>query len=210
MTCRRLAQLYAALVVYGFSTALRLRAGLGLEPWAVFHQGLAHRLGVSFGTASIITGVGVLGLWLPLGEKPGIGTLSNILVIGLSADASLGFLPDFDGLLLRWTLVALGTLLTGVASAAYIGAGLGAGPRDGVMTGLARRTSWSIKRIRTGIELTALIFGWLLGGTVGLATIFYAVTIGPIVHRMMPILEIRKSQMNDSPRSARKEVAQRQ
>jgi uncharacterized membrane protein YczE len=190
MTWRRLVQLYAALVVYGFSTALRLRAGLGLEPWAVFHQGLAHRLGVSFGTASIITGLGVLGLWVPLRERPGIGTLSNIFIIGLSADASLGILPAPNGLLLRWSLVIAGTLLTGIASGAYIGAGLGAGPRDGVMTALARRTPWPIKRIRTGIELTALAFGWLLGGTVGLATIFYAVTIGPVIHYTMPILEI--------------------
>jgi uncharacterized membrane protein YczE len=191
-TCRRLAQLYAALAAYGFSTALRLRARLGLDPWAVFHQGLAHRLGVSFGTASILTGIGVLGLWLPLREKPGIGTISNIVVIGLSADASLAALPDVDGLPARWMLVAVGTLLTGIASAAYIGAGLGPGPRDGVMTGLARRTRWPIGRIRTGIEIAALVCGWLLGGSVGLATLFYAVTIGPVVHRMMPLLEVRK------------------
>ena len=187
---RRFAQLYAGLVVYGFSTALRVRAGLGLEPWAVFHQGLAFRTGLTIGTATIVTGVGVLGLWVPLREKPGIGTISNIFVIGLSTDASLAVLPNVHGLALRWALVVVGTALTGIAGAAYIGAGLGPGPRDGLMTALRRHKGWPIKRVRTGIELTALAIGWLLGGTVGLATIFYALTIGPILHHAMPILAI--------------------
>lgn len=192
ITGRRLAQLYAGLIVYGFSTALRLRAGLGLEPWAVFHQGLSLHTGLSFGTATIVTGIGVLALWVPLREKPGVGTISNIFVIGLSTDASLAVLPNVHGLALRWALVVVGTVLTGIAGAAYIGAGLGPGPRDGLMTALRRQKGWPIKRVRTGIELTALAIGWLLGGTVGLATIFYALTIGPILHHAMPILAIDK------------------
>jgi uncharacterized membrane protein YczE len=190
MIARRLLQLHAGLMLSGFSTALRVRADLGLDPWGVLHEGLSKHVGLSFGTTVIIVGALVLALWAPLRQKPGIGTISNILVIGWAVDASLPFVPDAPSLPLRFGLLLAGILLTGLASAAYIGAGLGPGPRDGVMTAIVARTGWSIARVRTAIELVVFGAGWLLGGTVGIGTVLYALMIGPAVHHLMPLLAL--------------------
>lgn len=188
---RRLAQLYVGLTVYGLSTALMVRSGLGLNPWDVLHQGVAERTPLSFGTIVIVLGAVVLLLWIPLRQKPGLGTVSNIIVIGFAADIGLWLIPDIQNLPVRALLLTSGILLNGVATSAYIGAGFGPGPRDGLMTGLAARTGWSIKVVRTGIEVTVLALGWVLGGTVGVGTVTYALLIGPIVHRTLTFFELR-------------------
>jgi uncharacterized membrane protein YczE len=186
---RRLVQLYAGLALYGFSDALLVRSGLGLSPWDVFHQGLAERTTISIGGWVILVGALVLLLWVPLQQRPGVGTLSNVIVIGLALDASLALLPAPDGGGARWAFLVTGVLLNGVATACYIGARLGPGPRDGLMTGLAAR-GHSIRVVRTAIELTVLVVGWLLGGTVGIGTAVYAVAIGPLAHTLLPIFSV--------------------
>jgi uncharacterized membrane protein YczE len=187
---RRLTQLYAGLVLYGASMALQIRAGLGLDPWDVFHQGVADRTGLSFGTVVILTGAVVLLAWVPLRQRPGIGTVSNVFVIGIAVDASLALLPEAGSTPVALTMLLAGVGLNGVASGAYIGAGLGPGPRDGLMTGLVRRTGGSIRVVRTSIELTVLAVGAALGGTVGLGTVLYALSIGPLVHVLLPRMTI--------------------
>lgn len=181
MMTRRLAQLFAGLVLYGFSIAVMLEAGLGLEPWGVLNEGVTEQTPLSFGLVVCLIGALVLLLWIPLKQKPGIGTVANVIVIGLAVDATAPIVPDIDGYPLRALFLGLGILLNGIAGGLYIGAGLGPGPRDGLMTGLARRTGWPLRRVRTGIELTVLAVGWLLGGTVGVGTVLYALSIGPIV-----------------------------
>ena len=190
---RRLVQLYAGLVLYGASMALMIRAGLGLDPWDVLHQGLAERLPLSFGMVTIVVGALVLLAWIPLRQRPGVGTVSNVVVIGLAVDASLAVLPAPDALALRVAFMLAGVGLNGVATAAYIGARLGPGPRDGLMTGLVRRTGRSVRLVRTSIEVTVLAAGWLLGGTVGVGTVVYALGIGPLVHVLLPALVVPES-----------------
>ncbi len=191
MFMRRFIQLQLGLCLYGVSLALMVRANLGLDPWDVFHQGLAERAGLSLGTVLILVGAAVMLLWIPLRQKPGLGTLSNIFVIGLAADAALWLVPDLRGLPLRGASLVAGVVLNGVASAAYIGAGMGPGPRDGLMTGLVRRTGWPIRWTRMGIEATVLVLGWLLGGSVGVGTLLYAVAIGPLIQRFLPWFEVK-------------------
>src|SRR4051812_2479700 len=164
---RRLIQLYGGLVLYGTSMAFQIRAGLGLDPWDVFHQGVADHTGLSFGTVVIITGACVLLAWIPLRQLPGLGTVSNVFVIGLAVDAALSLIPAAGPLPVQVVFLLAGVGLNGVAGAAYMGAGYGPGPRDGLMTGLVRRTGGSVRVIRTSIEVTVLAVGWLLGGTVG-------------------------------------------
>lgn len=188
---RRLAQLYAGLVLYGASMALQIRAGLGLDPWDVFHQGVSDKTGLSFGTVVIITGAIVLLAWVPLRQRPGIGTVSNVFVIGFAVDASLALIPDATWMPAQLTMLASGVVLNALAGAAYIGAGLGPGPRDGLMTGLVRRTGGSVSAIRTGIEVSVLAVGFALGGTVGLGTVVYALGIGPLLGFMLPPLTLR-------------------
>ena len=190
---RRLVQLYAGLVVYGISMALMYEATLGLDSWDVFHQGIAERTGISFGRITMIVGAAVLLAWIPLRQRPGLGTLSNVVVIGLAVDAGIGALPTPGALALRITFLLGGIVLCGFATGCYIGADFGPGPRDGLMTGLVRRTGWSIRLTRTLIELTVLAIGWLLGGTVGVGTVLYAVTIGPLVQVFLPMLTVRTS-----------------
>jgi uncharacterized membrane protein YczE len=187
---RRLAQLYAGLVLYGASMALQIRAGLGLDPWDVFHQGVSDRTGLSFGTVVAITGACVLLAWLPLRQRPGIGTISNVFVIAIAVDAALALLPAAGSDPVAGTMLLAGVGLNGVASGAYIGAGLGPGPRDGLMTGLVRRTGRSVRLVRTSIEVAVLVVGAALGGTVGLGTVVYAVSIGPLVHLLLPRLTV--------------------
>ena len=193
---RRLPQLFGGLVLYGTSMAMQLRATLGLDPWDVFHQGVARHLPVSFGTVVAITGVAVLLLWIPLRQRPGIGTIANVIVIAVSVDVALALIAEPTGLPARIALLVAGIVLNGVASAAYIGARLGPGPRDGLMTGLAARTGWSIRLVRTGIELTVLATGWLLGGTVGVGTVIYALAIGSLTQAFLPWFAV-------SPRGSR-------
>jgi uncharacterized membrane protein YczE len=166
-----------------------LLAGLGLDPWDVLHQGLSRRIGLGVGTWAIIVGGAVLLLWIPLRERPGVGTVCNVIVVGAVIDLMLAAVPAPHGLLLRSVVLVGGVLLNGVATGAYIGAGLGPGPRDGLMTGWAKR-GHSIRVVRTAIELTALAAGWALGGTVGVGTVLYALAIGPLAHRFIPLLAI--------------------
>ena len=186
---RRLTQLYAGLVLYGFSDALMLLAGLGVDPWDVFHQGLSRRFGLGVGTWAIIVGAVVLALWIPLRQRPGFGTLSNVIVVGAVIDLCMATIPAPHGLTLRTTFLLFGVGLNGVATGAYIGAGLGPGPRDGLMTGLAAR-GHSIRVVRTVLEVAVLAGGWVLGGTVGIGTVVYALAIGPLAHIFIPLLRI--------------------
>ena len=186
MLLRRTALLLGGLVLYGLSLTLLLRAGLGLDPWDVFHQGLAETLGLSLGRTIVLTSFAVLALWIPLRERPGVGTVANAVVVGLGVEVFSAIIPDAEPLWLRWVLLSLGVGGNGVATGMYIGAGMGPGPRDGLMTGIARRRG-SIRVVRTSIEVTVLIAGVALGGTFGIGTIVYAVSIGPLTHVFLPM-----------------------
>ena len=185
----RLVQLYAGLILYGTSSSLLVLSGLGLEPWNVLHQGLARHTGLAIGTWAILVSAGVLLFWIPLRQRPGVGTISNAIVIGLVMNVVLGLVSPPHAAAVRWTCMTLGVLLNGVATGAYIGAGLGPGPRDGLMLGIARRSGRSIRIVRTGLEASVLVAGWLLGGTVGIGTLLYAVGIGPLAHVFVPLLD---------------------
>jgi uncharacterized membrane protein YczE len=186
-------QLYTGLILYGVSDGMILLAGLGADPWDVLHQGLARRFGLGVGTWAVIVGACVLALWIPLRQRPGIGTLSNVILVGLVIDVVLAAIAPPHGLALRAVVLVAAVILNGIATACYIGAGLGPGPRDGLMTGLAAR-GHSIRAVRTGIELTVLAVGWLLGGTVGAGTVLYALAIGPLAHFFIPRLAIDRPQ----------------
>lgn len=188
---RRLIQLYAGLLLYGFASALMLRSNLGLDPWGVFHQGVAMHTGLSFGTVVLIIGVIVMLLWLPMRQRPGLGTISNMLLIGIASDVALALVGSPAGLAARIAMLAAGIILCGIASAAYIGAGFGPGPRDGLMTGLVARTGLSVRLVRTTIELVVLAGGWLLGGTVGLGTVLFALGIGSLVQFFLAMMDHR-------------------
>ncbi|MCP2288621.1 YitT family protein [Nocardia amikacinitolerans] len=189
MLLRRLVALYSGLWMYGFSMAVMVRAGLGLDPWDVFHQGVAHHVPLSFGAVTAVTGAVVLLAWIPLRQRPGLGTVSNIVVIGLSVDVGLWLLPTWDSLSVRVAAMLGAVVLNAAATVLYIGAGMGPGPRDGLMTGLVRRTGWSVRAIRTTIEVTVLATGWLLGGSVGIGTLVYAFGIGPLIQLMIPAVD---------------------
>ena len=186
---RRMIQLFGGLLVYGISSALLIEAVLGIGPWDVLHQGLSNKTGISIGVVTIGVGVLVLLGWIPLKQLPGLGTVANTIVIGLAMDASLNLLPRPDALWLRVTFLALGILFNGIATGMYIGAGMGPGPRDGLMTGIAAR-GHSIRVVRTGLEVTVLLLGWALGGNVGVGTVAYALLIGPIAHIAIPAFTI--------------------
>jgi uncharacterized membrane protein YczE len=187
---RRLVQLFAGLLLYGVSLAFLIRAGLGLAPWDVLHQGLAEMTGVTVGQMVIAVSFVVLLAWIPLRERPGFGTFANAVLIGIFVDLTMAVLDDVHGWVWRVLLLLLGVGLNGVATALYIGASLGPGPRDGLMTGLVRRTGRSVRLVRTVIEVTVLALGWLLGGTVGVGTLLYAFAIGPIAHLLLPPLTV--------------------
>lgn len=188
---RRLPQLYLGLVLYGVSLALMIRAELGLDPWDVFHQGVVSRAPFSFGTIVIIVSIVVLLAWIPLRQWPGLGTVSNALLVGVVVDLALAVLSVPGSLVVRFVFMIGAIVLNAVATAAYIGAQLGPGPRDGLMTGLVRRTGRSVRLVRTTIEVTVLAVGWLLGGQVGIGTVMYALGIGPLVHVLLPRLTVR-------------------
>ncbi|MEV8629995.1 hypothetical protein [Streptomyces sp. NPDC051079] len=177
---RRLVQLYAGLALYGISSALLVRGGLGLEPWGVLHQGLAEKTGLTIGVVSIGVGAVVLLLWIPIRQKPGLGTVSNVFAVGLAMDGTLALVPDVDGLPAGIALMVLGIVLNGAATGLYIAARLGPGPRDGLMTGLHRLTGRSIRLVRTAIEIVVVATGFVLGGSVGVGTVLYALCIGPL------------------------------
>jgi uncharacterized membrane protein YczE len=185
----RLINLYVGLLAYGVSMALMLESQLGNMPWDVFHQGLARVTGLSIGAVSIVVGALVLLLWIPLRQRPGLGTVSNVVVIGLAVDGALRLLPTPGPLWERGLFLAAGVLLNAVATGLYVGARLGPGPRDGLMTGLAAR-GHSIRLVRTSIEVSVVVIGFLLGGTLGVGTIIYALAIGPLVQVALPLLSV--------------------
>ncbi len=192
---RRLTQLAIGLTLYGVTLAMMLRATIGNAPWDVLHQGMAIHLPMSIGTAVIVMSLVVLVLWIPLREMPGLGTVTNSLVVGLVADVGLSVLDAPDALWERSLLMVGGVVLNALATALYIGSQFGPGPRDGLMTGLHRRTGVSIRVVRMGLEVFVVAIGWLLGGVVGFGTVLYAVAIGPLVQLMLPrfIVELEVS-----------------
>ena len=190
---RRGVQLLVGLVLYGVSIALMVESGLGLAPWSVFEQGLSRVTGIGLGWVLIMVGAAVLLLWIPLRQRPGVGTVANVVVVGLALDAALALLPAVDGLPLQIAFVVGGVGLNGVATGLYIGAGLGPGPRDGLMTGLVGRfPRLSIRLVRTGIEATVLAAGFLLGGTAGAGTVLYALAIGPLAQLLIPLFTVKR------------------
>ncbi|WP_055532658.1 YczE/YyaS/YitT family protein [Streptomyces graminilatus] len=187
---RRLVQLYAGLALYGASSALMVESGLGLEPWGVLHQGLAKLTGLTIGVVSIFVGAAVLLLWIPLRQRPGLGTVSNVFVVGLAMDGTLALVPDAHALAARVPLLVAGIVLNGVATGLYITARFGPGPRDGLMTGLNRITGRSIRLVRTAIEVAVVATGFALGGTVGIGTVLYAVAIGPLAQVFLRVFAV--------------------
>ncbi|MEW1657280.1 hypothetical protein [Streptomyces sp. NPDC093707] len=177
---RRLVQLYVGLVAYGVSMGLMVRAGLGLEPWSVLNQGLARHTGVSIGTVTIASGALILLLWIPLRQRPGLGTVSNVVILGLVMDATIALVPEVRLLAIRIPLLVTAVVLNGAATGLYISARFGAGPRDGLMTGLHLRTGRPVRLVRTCIEVTVLAAGFALGGSLGVGTVVYALAIGPL------------------------------
>ncbi|MGA6152329.1 YczE/YyaS/YitT family protein [Stenotrophomonas sp. NPDC087984] len=187
---RRLVQLYVGLVLYGASMGLQLRAAVGLDPWDAFHQGIAEHTPLSIGTVTVIVGLVALLLWIPLRERPGLGTVSNVMVLGPVMDATMWLIPEQESLAVRIPMLLFAIVLCGVATGLYISARFGAGPRDGLMTGLHRRTGWSLRLVRTGIELAVLATGFALGGSVGLGTVLFALTIGPLSQFFLRVFAI--------------------
>ncbi len=185
----RVVLLLGGLVLYGVSDGLLVLAGLGLDPWDVLHQGLSRTFGLQVGTWAIIVGALVLLGWLPLRQRPGVGTVCNVVVIGLVINVTLATVPAPHRLAVQIVVLVVAVVLNGIATGAYIGAGLGPGPRDGLSTGIAARGR-SLRLVRTGIEVTVLALGWLLGGTVGVGTVLYALAIGPITHLTIPALRL--------------------
>ena len=198
---RRLVQLFAGLVLFGLSASMLLLAGLGVDPWDVLHQGLSRTLGLGVGTWAILASAAVLTLWIPLRQRPGVGTIANAILVGVVIDVVLGAVRPPHDLAIRVAVLVAGVLLNGFATGLYIGAGLGPGPRDGLMTGLAGR-GHPIRVVRTGIELTVLVLGWLLGGTVGVGTVLYALSIGPLAHVLIPALAIDRRPAACTPAEA--------
>lgn len=200
----RLIQLYVGLTFYGISAALLVRGDLGLDPWDVFHQGLSRHTNLAIGTWIIIVGAAVLLLWIPLRQMPGIGTVSNAILIGLVLNWTLDLMPELHGLPPRWVSLLCGIVLCGVATGMYIGAALGPGPRDGLMTGIAAR-GHSIRAVRTLLEVAVLVLGWAMGGTVGIGTVLFALLIGPIAHLTIPMFA--HSPMPRTPEEQREDRA---
>jgi uncharacterized membrane protein YczE len=187
---RRLLQLYVSLVLYGVSMAMMIRAELGNMPWDVLHQGLAEQLGIPFGVAVVLVSALVLLAWWPLHERPGLGTISNVAVISVVIDPALAIIPESGNVAARVALAVAGVVLNGAATAAYIGVHFGPGPRDGLMTGLVRVTGASVRLVRTAIEVSVVVTGFLLGGTLGAITVLYALAIGPLTQLFLPLLSV--------------------
>ncbi|MFI9588217.1 YitT family protein [Streptomyces sp. NPDC052236] len=187
---RRLLWLYVGLALFGVSAALLVRGGLGLEPWGVLHQGLAERTGLTMGVVSIIIGAVVLLLWIPMRQRPGLGTVSNVFVVGIAMDGTLAVVPAAQGLGAQIPVLVGGIVLNGMATGLYISARFGPGPRDGLMTGLHRLTGRSVRLVRTGIEVAVVATGFALGGSVGVGTVAYALAIGPLAQLFLRVFAI--------------------
>ena len=194
---RRLTQLMLGLLLYGWSMAMMIRANLGLDPWDVFHYGLAKHVPLSFGQVTIAVGALVLLLWIPLRQRPGIGTILNIIVIGLAADGGLAVMSQPGSYVGRGALLVGGVVLNGLAGTLYVGAHLGPGPRDGLWVAVTRRYGWSIRTVRTVIELTVLVIGWLMGGVVGVGTVLYAVSIGHLNQFFMRYVQVAEPVLDE-------------
>ena len=190
---RRVTQLLVGLFLYGAGCALTVEAGLGLDPWTVFAQGISIHTGIGIGWITNIVGFLVLLLWIPLRQKPGVGTIANILLVGTSMQVVLWIVPPVSGFALQVGVLLIGILLVALASGLYIGARFGPGPRDGLMTGMNARLGWPIWLCRALVEVTVLVVGWFLGGTVGIGTILFAALIGPLVHLALPLLDTRRT-----------------
>ncbi|MFH8680531.1 YitT family protein [Streptomyces lydicus] len=188
---RRLIQLYTGLTLYGVSMGLMVRAGLGLEPWSVLNQGISRHTGLSIGTVTIVSGALILLLWIPLRQRPGLGTVSNVVILGLVMDLTISLVPELHALGARIPLLAFAVLLNGAATGLYISAHFGPGPRDGLMTGLHLRTGRPVRLVRTCIEVTVLAAGFLLGGSVGAGTVVYALAIGPLAQLFLRLFAIK-------------------
>jgi len=188
-TISRLPGLLVGLAIFGFGIALMARAGLGLGPWEALHQGIGRLTGIPLGTVSILLGIPILAMWWPLGERPGVGTLLNVVLIGSSTNVGLALLPPVSGTAGQVAVMLLGVATIAVGSGLYLAADLGAGPRDGLMTGIHRRFGWSIRRARTLVELSVLLGGYLLGGTIGLGTVVFALGIGPLVQLALGVFD---------------------
>lgn len=193
---RRIAQLLAGLFLYGAGCALTVEAGLGVDPWTVFAQGLSLRTGIGIGWVTNILGFFVLLLWIPLRQRPGVGTVANILLVGTSMQLVLDVVPPISGTVAQFATLLGGILIVTLASGLYIGARFGPGPRDGLMTGMHTRLGWPIWVCRATVELSVLVVGWLLGGTVGIGTVLFALLIGPLVHVALPLLDTRRSRVS--------------
>ena len=191
ISLRRGVQLTFGLFCYGFAIGMMIQANLGVSPWDVLGQGAARQSGIAFGVVTTLIGALVLLLWIPLRQKPGIGTVLNVLLVGPSAEVCLALVPAPVQLWAKVLLFAGGLVLLAAATGLYIGARLGPGPRDGLMTGMHRRFGWPIWAVRTGIEVVVLALGWALGGTVGLGTVAFALLVGPLVSRTLPFFDIR-------------------
>jgi uncharacterized membrane protein YczE len=200
LTARRIIQLLIGLVLYGIALSLMLRAAIGVAPWDVLSQGIVKQTGISFGWVTNIVGAFVLLLWIPIRQKPGLGTIANVLLIGPSAELGLALIPQVDNLAIRIPLFAGGLVLLAIATGLYIGARLGPGPRDGLMTGANKRFGWPIWIVRTAIELTVLTIGWLLGGNAGIGTLLFAVLIGPMVSVTLPLLRVPEANPSLQPK----------
>ena len=185
----RLPGLIAGLLLFGIGIAFMAEAGMGLGPWEVFHQGIARQLGVQLGTVSIVLGIPILLAWYPLGERPGVGTVLNIVLIGTATNVAMGVLPTVVGQPQQLLVMLLGVVTIAAGSGLYLASDLGPGPRDGLMTGLHFRFGWSIRRARTAVELTVLVLGFLAGGTIGLGTVVFALGIGPLVQVMLRVFD---------------------
>lgn len=195
----RFGQLMVGLILYGFTMAMLVESTLGLDPWDVFHQGLANHVPLTFGQVVIVVGAAVLVLWIPLRQWPGLGTVFNVIVIGLAADFGITVISRPDDLWLRSALLVAGIVGNGLAGALYIGSHLGPGPRDGLWLGLVRKTGMSVRLLRTSVEGTVLVIGFALGGTVGIGTVLYALSIGPIVQHFLPRVQARLPQQLPKP-----------
>jgi uncharacterized membrane protein YczE len=190
---RRVLQLLIGLALYGTGCALTIEAGLGVDPWTVFAQGVSLHTGIGIGWVTNIIGFLVLLLWIPLRQKPGIGTIANILLVGTSMQVALWVIPPVHGLAAQIATLVGGILLVALASGLYIGAHFGPGPRDGLMTGMHARLGWPIWACRGLVEVSVLVAGWLLGGNVGIGTVLFAAAIGPLVHVALPLLDTRRT-----------------
>lgn len=196
---RRVTQLLVGLVLFGVGCGLTVQAGLGVDPWTVLAEGIARRTGVGIGWIANILGALVMLLWIPLRQRPGIGTVANILVVGTCIQATVTIVPPVRGFWWQFVVMLAGILVVAVATGLYIGARFGAGPRDGLMTGMNARLGWPIWVCRAIVELTVLAIGWLLGGTVGIGTVLFAALIGPLVHLALPPLDTARTRAGHPP-----------